>query len=340
MKITARQLRQIIKEELIRSRRLNEADLFTQADLDAEFDADIERRTRRPADPFADIDLSDPRDDAARAAELGDTAMKMPTSSAGPNQISQALDSIARSAGVSKDTIMDIQSRVESLEGNLDADAPGAFDIGGIVFRAYADNRAMAKLSAVAEGKRIMKRGDRGNDVVVAQALLLGTLRDASEFIIGKRGIYSDSAAYMQATAAAESLGARAIVQKALAGKYVTFVELTELLIDVLGKTGITIDGVFGEGTFNAVVAAQLCSKYMTDAAGATIVIDGTIGRETKSFLMGYKELGTATGDDYLTRYKGMGVDPVTAREVPEKGGLARGRLEFRDLQEQRRRRR
>ena len=85
----------------------------------------------------------------------------------------------------------------------------------------------------------------------------------------------------------AERLGAGGIVQKALSGKYVTVVELSELLVDVLGVTGITIDGVFGDGTFNAVVAAQLCAKYMTDAAGAEVVIDGTIGRQTMSFLMG-----------------------------------------------------
>lgn len=329
MRITSRQLRQIIKEELTRASRLNEADLFTQADLDREEEEEFARAMAKTADPLAGIDLDDPE-------APPEAAMKMP--GAPPAVSKKGITSAAAAAGVSTDSIERIETRIDELTGNLDADAPGALDIGGIVFNA-TDPMTLAKLSQVVEGRRVLSRGARGKEVIIAQALLLGTLRDSSDMLVGRRGADADDAKYMQASREAERLGVRGIVQKAIAGKYVSYVELTELIVGILGTGGLEIDGVFGDGTFNAVVAAQLCAKFTASAAGSTVKIDGQLGSQTMSFLLGFRVIGLSTGSDE-TRFMAMGVDPTRARVVSDTGELARGRFEFSDLDENRRTRR
>jgi len=330
MRITSRQLRQIIKEELTRASRLNEADLFTQADLDREEEEEFARAMAKTADPLAGIDLDDPE-------APPEAAMKMP--GAPPAVSKKGITSAAAAAGVSTDSIERIETRIDELTGNLDADAPGALDIGGIVFNA-TDPMTLAKLSQVVEGRRVLSRGARGKEVIIAQALLLGTLRDASDMVVGMRGAYEDDASYMKASREASTLGARGIVRKAMSGQYITFIELTELLVSVLGTNiGLEIDGVFGDATFHAVVAAQLCAKHLSTVGTEDAVIDGQIGRQTMSYLLGFKTIGISTNDRVM-RYIASGVDPVTAREIPATGELARGKLTFDDLYENRRNRR
>jgi len=244
MRITARQLRQIIKEEL--QREVDSSGYDINPDLSGLPDEPMVKMAPKRAD-VPDI--------LARGEGEGPAALMTLT-----RWYSPADESIARDLLLSPSYKM-VANKI---------------------------------LSNVSLGKSVMKMGDRGDAVKIMQLLIKAKLVQqlnnlsssvATDVALGGMGGGIES-------------NSKSVAQRALSGAVVSNADLESATADALDRLnagGAGPDGIYGPTTRDAVAIMQ---EYMqqNNREGYPGEVDGIIGRQTMSYIIGKAAIGAITG--------------------------------------------
>lgn len=269
MRITGRQLRQIIKEELRRSSQVNEEDFFSYDDIEREEGEEFDRKMAKPPDPLANIDLD--------GGEVPSGAMASPSARATAS-IPAALSRGAASGPAMKQIMIEL---------------PGYFNE---ITRLRVQPAVQKKLVDIYAGRnnQILQLGDSGGAVKVYQAVVIANLMmwaKQRRSLVGRSDFTVDPLKIAQKAIDTDGN----VTDEELAGAITSIVIMPQSAL---------IDGSYGPLTRAAVALLQTAMdrKQITSAFadGSSVnwdaEIDGKIGRQTAQFLAGFTKLAAITG--------------------------------------------
>ena len=269
MRITRRQLRQIIKEELKRSSQMNEEDLFSYDEIEREEQEEFARAMAKTPDPLANVDLD--------GGEVPAGAMASPAARAEPS-----IPAALRTGSLSIPSMLAIKRELPEYSSEVSA--------------ILNNTAARKKINDVYMGKSglVLQPGSTGPDVKFYQAVVIANLMmwvKSRRSLVARSDITLDPLEVAQKTI---STGGD-VTDEDLAGA------ITNLVTMPLSSL---VDGRYGPLTRAAVALLQTIMDrkqiIASFADGSSInwdaAIDGKIGRQTAQFLAGFTKLAAVTG--------------------------------------------